>query len=494
MAEPLLTPREMQETDRRAIAAGTPGLDLMERAGLAVADAAAAMAPAGGRILVLCGPGNNGGDGFIAARILTERGFEVRLALLGDRERLSGDAGEAARRWPGTASRAETADPRGFDLVIDALFGAGLSRDLQGLARALVERINAAERPVLAVDVPSGIDGETGQARGAAIRAARTITFVTRKPGHLLLPGRIHCGPVTVADIGIPADLVARAGARAFANGPALWTAQFPRLGLDAHKYVRGHTLVASGGATRTGAARLAARAALRIGSGLVTLASPPEALGVNAAQLTAVMLRGCDGAEGLASILEDRRFNALVLGPALGIHSGTRAMVGVALQARRALVLDADALTSFGGMAADLAGRFAAAPAILTPHGGEFSRLFGGIGDVLEVSSKLEQARRAAAYTGAGRGLQGSRHGGRGAGRAGGHQRERHPGPRHRGLRRRALRLHRGPPRAGDAGVRGGVRGGVDPRGGGRGVRARADREDLPDLAPGVLRRLLAR
>jgi NAD(P)H-hydrate epimerase len=207
---------------------------------------------------------------------------------------------------------------------------------------------------------------------------------------------------VTVADIGIPADLVARAGARAFANGPALWTAQFPRLGLDAHKYVRGHTLVASGGATRTGAARLAARAALRIGSGLVTLASPPEALGVNAAQLTAVMLRGCDGAEGLASILEDRRFNALVLGPALGIHSGTRAMVGVALQARRALMLDADALTSFEGMAADLAGRFAAAPAILTPHGGEFSRLFGGIGDVLEVSSKLEQARRAAAYTGA--------------------------------------------------------------------------------------------
>jgi NAD(P)H-hydrate epimerase len=402
MAEPLLTPREMQETDRRAMAAGAPGIDLMERAGLAVAEAAAAMVPAAGRILVLCGPGNNGGDGFIAARILAERGFETRLALLGDRDRLAGDAAEAARRWPGTASRAETADPRGFDLVIDALFGAGLSRDLQGLARALVERVNAAEQPVLAVDVPSGIDGETGQARGAAIRAARTVTFVTRKPGHLLLPGRIHCGPVTVADIGIPADLVARAGARAFANAPGLWTALFPRLGLDAHKYVRGHTLVASGGATRTGAARLAARAALRIGSGLVTLASPPEALGVNAAQLTAVMLRGCDGAEGLAQILEDRRFNALVLGPALGIHSGTRAMVGAALQARRALVLDADALTSFEGMAADLAGRFAAAPAVLTPHGGEFSRLFSGLPDISEAPSKLEQTRRAAAYAGA--------------------------------------------------------------------------------------------
>ncbi len=402
MAEPLLTPREMQEADRRAIAAGTPGIELMERAGLAVADAASAMAPMGGRILVLCGPGNNGGDGFVAARILAERGFEIRLALLGDRERLSGDAAVAAKRWPGTASRAETADPRGFDLVIDALFGAGLSRDLEGLARALVERVNASGRPILAVDVPSGIDGETGQARGAAVRANRTITFVTRKPGHLLLPGRVHCGPVAVADIGIAPDVVERVGARAYVNRPHLWAGQFPRLGLDAHKYVRGHTLVASGGATRTGAARLAARAALRIGSGLVTLASPPEALGVNAVQLTAVMVRGCDGADGLRSILEDRRINALVLGPALGIHSMTRAMVGAALQARRALVLDADALTSFEGMAGDLAGRFSAAPAVLTPHGGEFNRLFSGIPDILEAPSKLDRARRAAAFTGA--------------------------------------------------------------------------------------------
>ncbi len=402
MIEHLLTPGEMQEVDRRAIAGGTPGIELMERAGAAVAEAAAALAPSGGRILILCGPGNNGGDGFVAARLLADQGFEVRVALLGDRERLSGDAAEAAKGWPGTAARAETADPRGFDLVIDALFGAGLARDLEGLARALVERVNGAGRPVLAVDVPSGIDGATGQARGAAVRATRTVTFVTRKPGHLLLPGRVHCGPVTVADIGIGPEIVGRVGATAFVNGPALWTPDFPRLGLDAHKYARGHTLVASGGATRTGAARLAALAALRIGSGLVTLASPPEALGVNAAQLTAVMLRGCDGADGLRSILEDRRINALVLGPALGIHSITRAMVGVALQARRALVLDADGLTSFEGMIDELAGRFAAAPAVLTPHGGEFARFFGGRPDILEAPSKLEQARRAAAFTGA--------------------------------------------------------------------------------------------
>ncbi len=402
MIETLLTPTEMHAADARAIAAGTPGIVLMERAGVAVAEAAAALVRRGGRVLVLCGPGNNGGDGFVAARHLSERGFEVRLALLGERGRLKGDAAEAAALWPGTVAPAEDADPTGFDLVIDALFGAGLDRDLVGTPQALVERVNAAGVPVLAVDVPSGIDGTSGAVRGAAVRATRTVTFVTRKPGHLLLPGRLHCGPVDVADIGIGPEIVAGTGARAFANTPQLWAARFPRLGPESHKYTRGHALVASGGATRTGAARLAARAALRIGAGLVTLASPPEAIGVNAAQLTAIMIRGCDGAEGLARILEDPRFNALVLGPALGIHSGTRDMVSVALQARRSLVLDADGLTSFEGMAGDLAQRFRAAPAVLTPHGGEFSRLFKGQDGIVEAPSKLEQARKAASFTGA--------------------------------------------------------------------------------------------
>jgi NAD(P)H-hydrate epimerase len=205
-----------------------------------------------------------------------------------------------------------------------------------------------------------------------------------------------------VADIGIaPATLAAVAG-RTFANAPDLWARSLPRLALAAHKYDRGHTLVASGGATRTGAARLAARAALRVGSGLVTLASPPEALGVNAAHLTAIMLRGCDGADGLAAILADRRLNAVVLGPALGVHAMTRTMVVTAVEARRALVLDADALTSFESLAGELEGFFAEAPTVMTPHAGEFARLFAGQPGILEPASKLERARRAAAHMGA--------------------------------------------------------------------------------------------
>jgi hydroxyethylthiazole kinase-like uncharacterized protein yjeF len=353
-------------------------------------------------VLVLCGPGNNGGDGFLVARHLAGQGYPVEVALLGSRKRLEGDAARAAEIWSGEIGAAEEANLDGADLIVDALFGAGLDRDLTGMARALVERVNAAGRPVLAIDVPSGIDGATGEVRGTAVKATRTVTFVTRKPGHLLLPGRLHCGPVEVADIGIGQDIVSGLGAQAFGNAPDLWQARFPRLGIDAHKYTRGHTLVASGGATRTGAARMAARAALRIGSGLVTVASPPEAIGVNAAQLTAIMVRGCDGPESLQAILDDPRFNTVVLGPALGVHAMTRAMVLVAIQARRALVLDADALTSFEGFGGSLAQRFRSAPTVLTPHNGEFSRLFSGQKDILEAPSKLEHTRRAAAFTGA--------------------------------------------------------------------------------------------
>jgi len=399
MAELLLTTDAMREADARTIAAGTPGTLLMERAGRAVADAVRAMLPTPRPVLVACGPGNNGGDGFVAARLLSQTGYAAIVALLGARDRLRGDAAEMAALWQGPVLPAAEARPLEVDLVVDALFGAGLDRDLEGAAAALVTSINASGKPVLAVDVPSGIDGDTGRVRGVAVQATRTVTFAARKPGHLLLPGRIYCGPVEVVDIGIAAQTLAEAGDRTFANAPDLWRAALPWLALTAHKYERGHTLVASGGATRTGAARLAARAALRIGSGLVTLASPPEALGVNAAQLIAIMLRGCDGADGLAAILTDERFNAVVLGPALGVHAMTRTMVVTAAQARRALVLDADALTSFQGLARELKGAFAEAPTVMTPHDGEFARLFADQPQVLEPPSKLERVRRAAAH-----------------------------------------------------------------------------------------------
>jgi len=400
--ELILRPREMKQADLATIASGIPGIDLMRRAGTAVAKAAAEMLTKEAHVVIAAGPGQNGGDGFVAACLLARQGHRVSLGLLGDADRLSGDAALAAKDWTGPVRDAERLPFDEADLIIDALFGTGLARDLDGAARATVERMNASGRPILAVDLPSGVDGEAGQVRGVAIRADRTVTFAARKPCHLLMPGRALSGEVEVADIGISRETLEASGGRLFANAPPLWLGSFPRPGLASHKYDRGHTLVVSGGATRTGAARLAARAALRIGSGLVTVASPPEALGVNAAHLTAIMLRGCDGPEGLHTILQDARLNAVVLGPALGVHSGTRAMVAVAAHARRSLVLDADALTSFEGLASEMHQAFYHAPTVLTPHDGEFRRLFKGHPDILDPESKIERAHRAAAYTGA--------------------------------------------------------------------------------------------
>ncbi|HEX8166085.1 MAG TPA: NAD(P)H-hydrate dehydratase [Beijerinckiaceae bacterium] len=396
----LLTTQQMGRADALTVAAGTPGYTLMLRAGQAVADAACAMAAPGGRVLVVCGPGNNGGDGFVAARLLAERGHPVEVFLLGARERLKGDAAFAAADWAGDVRPIFDMSVSEAALIVDALFGAGLSRNLDGEAARAVEAMNASGRPVLAVDVPSGIDGDTGAVRGAAVRAARTVTFARRKPGHLLLPGRIHCGPVTIADIGIADGTVAAVHGGLFANVPALWRDAFPRPSLDTHKYRRGHALVLSGAATRTGAARLAAAGALRAGAGLVTLASPADALAENAAHLTAVMLRRCDGAAGLRELLGDPRFNAVALGPGLGVGPETREMVAAVLAADRATVADADALTSFEGAAGALArlaeGR-SRAP-VLTPHEGEFARLFSSEPEILQGESKLDRARRAAA------------------------------------------------------------------------------------------------
>jgi len=400
--ELILRPSEMKQADSETIKSGIPGIELMRRAGGAVAKTAAEMLTKEAHVVIAAGPGQNGGDGFVVARLLAEQGYRVSLGLLGRPERLSGDAALAAKDWKGPLHAAEELPFHQADLVVDALFGTGLGRDLEGTARIAVERMNASNKPILAVDLPSGIDGDTGQVRGLAVKARRTVTFAARKPCHLLMPGRAFCGEVEVADIGIPRQTMEAVAGRLFANAPSLWLDALPRPELDSHKYDRGHTLVVSGGATRTGAARLAARAALRIGSGLVTVASPPEALGVNAAHLTAIMLRGCDGPEGLHAILQDSRLNALVLGPALGVHSGTRAMVAVAAHARRSLVLDADALTSFEGLGTELHQAFRHAPTVLTPHDGEFRRMFKDHPDVLDPESKIERARRAAAYTGA--------------------------------------------------------------------------------------------
>jgi hydroxyethylthiazole kinase-like uncharacterized protein yjeF len=402
----LLTTAEMAEADRLTIGSGVPGIDLMERAGRAVADAIAARHPAGSRIAVVAGPGNNGGDGFVAARLLAERGFRVRLLLLGERGRLKGDAAEAARRWQGPVAAASPAALAPADVIVDALFGAGLDRPVEGAARQMIEAINASGATIVAVDLASGINGTTGAVMGCAVRASRSVTFFRRKPGHLLLPGRIHCGPIEVADIGIKAEVLAQVRPRVFLNDPALWEVQFPRPRIDGHKYSRGHAVVVSGGVVSTGAARLAARAALRAGAGLVTIAAPRDALAIQAVANTAVMVRPVDGAGELTALLADRRLNAVVLGPGGGVGPALREQVLAALAGPRAVVLDADALTSFGGEAATaLFGAIRARtdqPTVLTPHDGEFARLFSLVPKEIEKQSKLENVLAAAEASGA--------------------------------------------------------------------------------------------
>ena len=405
----VVTTAEMAEADRLAAAAGTPGAVLMDRAGRAVAAVAERMlAERGGRrVLVLCGPGNNGGDGFVAAAELRRRGFAVEVASLVPIERLKGDAAGAAAAWPGPVGGAEAADPVAHDLVIDALFGAGLCRPLDGTAAALAERAAVARCPVLAVDLPSGLSGDSGAVLGAAMRATETVTFFRLKPGHLLMPGRERCGPVTLADIGMPPSVLGAIGPRLFHDLPELWGDRYPTPTAAGHKYTRGHLLVVSGPMPTIGAARLSARGGLRIGAGLVTVASPADALAIHAAHLTAVMLKPFDDPDGLGEILADARKNAVVMGPGLGHHPDTPALVRAALRPgheSRSAVLDADALTLFAGRAGDLAAlvRAANGPVVVTPHDGEFAKLFDGLDDVLHAPTKVERARAGARRLGA--------------------------------------------------------------------------------------------
>lgn len=392
----LLPPAEMGEADRLAIAGGVPGSTLMENAGRAVADAVSRRWPRW-PVVVLCGPGNNGGDGFVAARLLAERGWPVRVALFGERDALRGDAAIAAGRWNGPVEPLAAAALNGAGLVIDAMFGAGLARPIEGHPREVIAALDPGV-PVVAVDVPSGVDGAGGEVRGIAPRAVLTVTFFRRKPGHLLLPGRELCGETVLAPIGIPAAVLETVAPLAAANHPDWWSGLFPWPGPESHKYRRGHALIA-GGAVMTGAGRLAARAASRAGAGLVTVAAPEPAFPIYAGALTGVIVRPASGTEGFRDLLADPRRNAVLIGPGAGLAPETRDRVLAALAARKRTVLDADALTVF----ADEPGTLFASirsDCVMTPHEGEFARLFGRAAEI--SGGKLERARHAARESGA--------------------------------------------------------------------------------------------
>jgi len=426
----ILSVSEMYDADGGAVEEGIPSLQLMEAAGTAVADAVQARwekRP----VCVLAGPGNNGGDGYVAARRLKEAGWAVTVYQLGDKAALTGDAAVNAKRWRNKVQPLDGAldviarcDGDENLLVIDALFGAGLARRLDGSTKILAELLTVSQAQgtapvVVAVDVPSGLHGDTGRTLndrrgGICFHADLTVTFCRPKPVHALMPGRTLCGEVVVADIGISDHVVSGLGPMTFLNTPDVWGETFPRLDEDVHKYARGHVLVL-GGAAMTGAARLVAGAARRAGAGLVSIATPESAFPIYAASVSpGTLTPSFKGLKGFKALLNDARKTTCVLGPGAGLTKGTRNMVLAALKAGKRCVLDADALSVFEHdpkalfktVKARLKGRGRPGSVVFTPHGGEFPRLFPDLAKRLARAkgakdSKLSVTREAAKRAG---------------------------------------------------------------------------------------------
>lgn len=405
----ILSVAQMARADAITMARGTPGFTLMLAAGRAVAEALMQRwSPRS--VVVLCGPGNNGGDGWVAARVLLEAGWPVTVASLVPPEALRGDAAQAARAWPQAWQALGVQALEGASLVVDALFGAGLNRALDGLPQEVLAAAQARGLPIVAVDVPSGVWGDGGQFEGA-VACALTVTFFRLKPAHALMPSRALCGEVVLADIGIPSDVLPELGVQAWDNEPALWRSLWPQVDAAGHKYHRGHALV-WGGPVMTGAARLSALAAARVGAGLTTVCVPQSAWTVYAVALTCVMVHPVAGEgatqwqSGLETLLEDHRLSAILIGPgAMGgtQPSGLKALVLTVLASGRPVVLDADALTVFADDPALLFAAIAghSRPVVLTPHEGEFARLFRDPA-VTTAQDKLSRARAAARLSGA--------------------------------------------------------------------------------------------
>ena len=382
----LLTVEEMSRADHAAVSLGIASEHLMERAGTGVAEAV--MERWSPRpTVVLCGPGNNGGDGFVVARILKEAGWPVRVSLLGSEERLKGDAKLNAERWSEPVGSLAPSDPADAALVVDALFGAGLSRPVDGIAAETLAAIG--DTPCAAVDLPSGINGDTGALLGVAAQSTLTVTFFRRKPGHLLLPGRVYCGEVVFKDIGIPDSVLASLAPQQAVNGPDLWGAQFPWPRLEQHKYARGYAVV-TGGAGMTGAARMAVRSAQRIGAGMVTLVCAPESAAIYRVSLTSAVIRSVRDTATFVDIVDDPRTTAWLIGPGAGATGQVRERVMAALRTGKSAVLDADALIVFEE-SPELLFESIVGPCLITPHEGEFAKLFSLEGD------KLSRARAAA-------------------------------------------------------------------------------------------------
>jgi ADP-dependent NAD(P)H-hydrate dehydratase / NAD(P)H-hydrate epimerase len=396
----VLTPQQMYDADRLAIDHGLTGVKLMENAGRAVA-AEIFRRYKKRAVAVICGPGNNGGDGFVVARLLAAKKWPVRVYLIGERKSLKGDAAVMAAKWKGRVGtfkdfESNIGGKTGHRLIVDAIYGAGLNRDFPGY---LADGMHGAGIPIVAIDVPSGVDGLTGQVRNACPIADLTVTFFRKKPAHLLQPGRRLCGEIVVADIGIPGDVADELPIRIYENVKP----DLPDVRAFEHKYQRGHALVWSGLEMNTGAARLAAQAAARMGAGLTSIVGTRDALRVHAAHVTSIMLKPCETLEDLRVLLDDKRITSFCIGPGAGVNDETRKAVLRILKSGVATVLDADALTVFADHPEQLFTAIKAKPerlVVMTPHEGEFKRLFKEL--QVDPQNKVERTCAAARQSGA--------------------------------------------------------------------------------------------
>ena len=396
----ILTPKQMYEADALAIANGTASLSLMKNAGRAVADVIMERFKRCA-VAVICGPGNNGGDGFVVARMLAAKKWPVQVYLVGDRDALKGDAAKTAAKWNnpvGTFTDFERGigGKAGHKLIVDAIYGAGLNRDFPGY---LADGIHGAGVPVIAIDVPSGVDGNTGQPRHCSVIADLTVTFFRKKPAHVLQPGRRLCGEVIVADIGIPDEVADALPIRIYENTRP----DLPNLHADIHKFRRGHAVIWSGQELASGASRLSAMAAARSGAGLTTLIGARDSLRIHAHHVTSIMLKPVENDKDLRLLLADKRITALCIGPAAGVNDHTRKTVLRMLKSGIDIVLDADALTVFSDNPEELFTAIKALPnraVVMTPHTGEFARLFSDLCN--EADSKVERTIEAAKRSGA--------------------------------------------------------------------------------------------
>ena len=393
----LLTSQQMRAAENAAFSAGASSTAFMDAAGQAVASVLQkGWTPR--KLTILCGPGNNGGDGFVVARVMKKAGWTVRVGLFGQRDKLSGDAALMAEQYDGLVEAASPNVIEDADLIVDALFGIGLSRPIDGALADLIEKVNAHRAPVVAIDVPSGINADTGEVMGVGVAASHTVTFLCKKPGHILFPGRAFCGLVSLVDIGIELSPFEEGQEISFENHPRIWAPAFVRPGPMTHKFERGHVFVVSGGPLNTGAARLSASAAQRAGAGLVTLASPGTALGVNGTHLTSIMLAHIEDGEALSALLSARENyrNVCVIGPGAGLHEGTKEKVRAVLSSPAQAILDADALSVFVDRPEELR-LLTRRDDVLTPHGGEFARVFPEV----TATNRLSAAREAAKLSG---------------------------------------------------------------------------------------------